>query len=714
MIRTLEPRPRILDEVPSTGHLILEASAGTGKTYALEHLVIELLVEGEVELSELLVVTFTERATEELRSRLRRRLRQLTRAGDESLKAAGWSLDEEQRRLLDESLARLDDLHISTIHGFCQGLLHDLAFRHRRLFQQELVDGERLLRRAFREELRETLGGETRRAEALTRVLREGNTVDDLEDRVTKICRFRGDGITPIWDPEGIGRWVEDALSLLRRSEVRESLEQDASEILSDRTGLLEELPDSADPLAVGAAWLEAECENPTSGARKRLRERGDRWSLDLLDTFEALDERAGDPAELVASAFRQSVLDRARERKATRGWYDFDDMLELVAEALRRPDDQVASEVRDRYRYALIDEFQDTDPVQWEIFRRLFPPEAEKQRLVLIGDPKQAIYGFRNADIAVYQRALNSIRDDGGSIHALTRNFRSTPRMLEAQVLLFRDFFDGDTGFAPPEPGRPELSLTDSQGREAPPVVLLRPYTTGSRKLGNGRFNQTVARAIGREIRRIVDGGELRMADGAGEPRAIPFGEIQVLARSNREVETVARALRSARIPYTLYRQEGLFDTEEARHLHELLRAISRPHDGAAHRRAWLTPFFHLPLAQLPGARETKEDHPLRDRLAVWRRQAEEEPLTVLFRSLLRDSGLTRRLLFSDSGHRRLTNYQHLLEILAEEAHGAALGLSEIVSLLADFRAGRARPARSEGTVQRVEGEREAVQVLT
>ena len=345
-------KPESLAGIPERSHAVIEASAGTGKTYALEHLVLELLLVRKLPIERILAVTFTDKAARELTDRVRSKLEELLRGGWREAPASVpdelcWTIDGQARRLLEQALFSFDMANISTIHAFCQRVLTDHAFTHRRLFDQVAIPPLSAFSDAFRAALREDFPRDRRLSPWLDLWLRQRGRIDPLEELLLD-CAKAGGRIRP-------------------------------------------ELPDK--DLAEAAAAFAAGM--PVRGAGG------------ALVKLEAV----------VAGLFLPIVQARVNARKALTGEYDFDDMLAFVAESLEGPrGEELVGDLRRRYRCALIDEFQDTDTVQWKIFRKVFFESGGANPLFLIGDPKQAIYAFRGADVEAYLAARKEILDAGGT----------------------------------------------------------------------------------------------------------------------------------------------------------------------------------------------------------------------------------------------------------------------------------------------------------
>jgi exodeoxyribonuclease V beta subunit len=680
-------KPAILSRLPRNQHAVLEASAGTGKTYTLEHLVIDLVLTRGARLENILVVTFTEKATAELTSRVRSKIEELlgspTPAPAEVPDEECWVLDEAARGALREALFGFDRANISTIHAFCQRVLTEHAFAHRRLFEERQIDERAAFGRAFKDVLRQKLAYDPVLSPYLAAWLARQGEVDDLEQFLFD-CHRKQSRLTPAFDAP--------------------LLESVLDRLADDAPAYLQPVIDT---------WRE----------RRDLPH-----ILGMLDSLEkerralppALDRARAPLQAAVAHVCLPFVAERLRGQKREAGRFDFQDMLTLVGQSLDGPDgDALVRQLRERYHVALIDEFQDTDPVQWRIFERIFFEAPEGSRpLVLIGDPKQAIYGFRGADVHTYLRARQRIADGGGVVEPLTDNFRSTERVITAYNAILDQsasppFFTGAIRYPHPvRCGDPDRAALDREGRPIAPVVLLEVQPVRGKKPRLVDVKRAIARRIAQETGRILASGmQVRKGDRLEPVRA---KDIFVLTRSLTEGQEVGLALREAGIAHAYYKQDGLFQTAEAEHIRDLLAAVDDPHRLPRRLRAWMTPFFGLSLEELRRCQELPGTHPALARLLDWKALADDEDYEELFNRLLDESGLLRRLLFRDRGERELTNYLHLFEILLEQASRTRASLTELVTQLSGLIDKQANPEGVDGNVQRLESERDAVQIMT
>ena len=711
------PFPAELASLPRDRPAVIEASAGTGKTYLIEHLVIDRLVCGDARIDEMLVVTFTERAAAELVRRIRALIR--TVLAYESPAGSGgaahvWTIDDGARERLAAATRGLDVAPISTIHAFCQRVLTEHAFASGRLLVQSQVESRTAFAAAFDEVIRGRLAGEA--ASLLEAWLAAGNNTDGLEQLLFQARRLRCDW-AEFYDPDRVARAAR-AFAALSLRDAHAAVVRAISHKGTQKTiaGRLETLHEAAtDFTAHGRpAFLLANLDlivKKTKDVFSYLL-RADRLAgvrekpgiAPLLACIEELVAAAVPLATAVAQCFGPPVEERLRARKRAAGFYDFDDMLVLVDEALRGPRGaELAAVLRRRYRLAVIDEFQDTDPVQWRIFRAIFLDGSTPRPLYLVGDPKQAIYGFRGADVSTYDEARDVIVPLGG-VHPLERNFRSTPAVIDTYNAIFDQkakapFFSTGIGYHRPVSYGGQESETVDQIR---PLTLMTVKADNEEQLPMRVVRARLARSIADEIKALRERSE------APDAR-----EIFVLTRIRRESQTVADALAAQGIPAVLATQEGLYETEEARQVRDLLRAIADPHDPAKRLRAWLTPFFAVSLADLPAA-AAGADQPLVDRLLSWHAAAESGDLPGLFGRILDESGVARRELFAGEAMRRLTNFQQLFELLAVEAARARRPVGDIARRLAALVGKLVVPEPEEGNTLRAEGERDAVQIMT
>ncbi len=729
----------LTDPLPERS-LALEASAGTGKTWTLTALAVRWIAEGRAELSELLIVTFTRAATAELRDRVRARLdqgwRELDRAltapgssrgsdalldqvADEALRTGGAPELARRRDRLAQAAASIDDATITTIHGFCQQMLHHAALEAGVDLDTVLLEDDAVLLDEVADDL---LARELRPADAdWVRYLRQVGKVDRrqlgrLARAVAGLPELR---LRPTPAPPGasdLAPWetARDEFAACWRQGGRDQALQLIDELRAD--GLLMPRQQTFTPAGAAAAaaqvdaWL-ADPPRLPPGPVKRGRQphKVAQYPMSYFSPI-ALATKLAPGAQLPAREVASRVdelLDAAWApatrfllRVATDAWHEldrrkrqrtvlsFDDLLRRLAHALKDPATRTATRaaIRARYRVALIDEFQDTDPVQWSIFEQLFGPD---EPVVLIGDPKQAIYGFRGADVHTYLAA----RDTRAERRTLPTNHRSDASYVEACNHLFGRpgaFGTPDIAYHRLDPAHGDRLVGAGS---APLTVRFVPRSagevarTGRKLLTKGWADRALPDDVAAVAVEVLDsGGTLPAAEGGPRRRSLQPRDLAVLVRTNRRAEAVLRALRAAGIPAVIQRGGSVYATAEADAVQRLLTALLRPASERAAVSAAASLLFARDARTLVAQLESldpAEPSGVGPGPAAWdawiaslqrwsSRWRDQGILPALQQALVED-GVIARLLATDGGERHVTNLRHLLELLhaAEQAEG-------------------------------------------
>ena len=389
--------------------------------------------------------------------------------------------------------------------------------------------------------------------------------------------------------------------------------------------------------------------------------------------------------------------------------------MVARVAQALAAPGsgELLAALLQSRYQAVLIDEFQDTSPDQWRIFAKAF---GSRSRIALIGDPKQAIYGFRGGDVHTYLQARKDLAGLGAASVVLDRNFRSTPRMIAAYNAILdqkaaEPFFTGEIQYDNPvAAGRAALRWVDAGGRELPPVRLVTIDLTGTDRVDSVR--RRVAEALAVEIRDLLRQKPV-LAGATGGDLPLRPEDVFVLTKSKKESDLMAEALHRLKVPATFFKREGVFQSSEALELLDVLRAVEDPSDPVRRAKAWVTEVFGAGLQDLPKVRDLPESHPFMEQLRAWHNLAEERRFADLFRSLV-DGGLLRRLLRTRPDDRGAGIWLQLTEFMLEQCAARHGGFGEAVAFLQDCIEEKVAPPGEDAAVHRVATDRSAVQILT
>jgi len=733
-------------------HAVIEASAGTGKTYTIEQLVVRILCappEQRVPVDRILVVTFTEKAAGEMRERIRARIE----------KALGSEESEPSVvPVLRAALEGFDGAAISTIHGFCQRVLQQYAFENRQPFALEACsDGplyDRLLREIQRSAWPRELGDDLPAALELAGFPAADATGASLwERRVLDVAaRYQpsDDALLPEpgrgAGPAELAAAVREAVAALVReagidADLRGFLDRYRTVVKANSAAAI--MRDLLEPFAA----LVPACSTPGSdrnlvaaalsiaprpGEQASRARYGGQWLVEaarkgwervcpeLPAIAHAVDRVRGASPYALRQQLAANTVARLKTDldayKREHGLLSFQDMLTWVDEALADPArPYLLAALRERYRYAIVDEFQDTDSVQWRIFSRVFVGDPSTAgRLVVVGDPKQAIYGFRGADVHAYIAARDHLmRNAGADGISLPVNRRSRPELVEALNTLFEgsEWFPADEGIAYPPvrtPGENELRCQvarDDTGRAALTIVDLE---------GIGKARQAraaYAEFVADEIEGLLDDQPLVMLEvGAEVPLAA--GHICVLTCTFREADVYVSVFSRRGIPHSVYKRQGLWQSEEATHLAHLLRALARPGDRGAFRKALLTRFFGVPVEQLRAADELPDDSPVLALVRRWAEWSDRRDWARLFQSLSEETGLLLREIGEPDGERRVTNWKHITQTLEQLAYGEGLDLLGVLQVLDERRA-----KLSQGDEEnrfRIETERPKVQIMT
>jgi exodeoxyribonuclease V beta subunit len=742
-----------LTPIDPARHAVIQASAGTGKTYQLVELVKLLVLEGQATLDKILLVTYTEKATGELKARLRKGLEEclLTRP--------------ECQATLQAALDAFDQAPVHTIHSFCQRVLQEYAFENGEDFRGQLVHDQDLLQICLRELERKTWRAEY--GDELAAILQlsdysqgkvGGSKWETLATHVAVAFR---PGCGHRLMPEPLPHLAASLKALetelrTEREELRRLAGPLAETSLTDHPWYVAfgELPyqNMCQPrrdrvLLPLLRWLadpEAD-ERPVQAFRQLLKHcknasSWDEHGFELLGAGLKPQSQAGVAAlcpglrDLVALVEQrrkqlmvpgtdkqltvQTVQQLQRELdsyKRERGQQSFEDMLVRVDHALQDNNPRsglLLSALRTRYQFAIVDEFQDTDPIQWRIFRRIFVEGAESQRLFVVGDPKQAIFGFRGADVEAYQQAGADLQDRwAAQICELTTNWRSCPELLHALNTLFEagGWFEG-TGIdyhrvnPPSERGQAVRIMRDATARAALTLVDL----SEAENLTLAR--RRMARFIAGEVRGLLAPGALAY-ERQGQPLALSARDICILVAKRAEAEPLLVELQKAGIPYSFYKQTGLWQSAEATHLSYLLHALARPGDGQAFRKALLTRFYRIRPEDLARSDDLPAHHPVRELFTRWCALADQRRWAALFQSLQEDTGLHFHDLEVADAERRRANLGYILQTLEQAAYTGDLNLLAIVDLLDEK---RRRLSAEDSDFQPLETEDDKVRLMT
>ena len=734
-------------------HGLIEASAGTGKTYTIENLVVRLLMEKpELALENILLVTFTEKATCELKIRIRDKI-------EKALSEP--NITKEMTARMAEALGAFDTASIHTIHGFCHSLLKDFAFENNTLFQTDLVDDRPLFEKLLNEQMRSIWP--KRYGPLLSKLLSISGFTKRKTDYLETIIAIAAGG----FHPEAGDRLEPDPGTAEIQSLIDAFYTATATlrSLVNPGTGFTDEYKrlnfnarsrkaianhilkplekwldrfDSDDPELTGFAELLATMEGyrkfKESGPAVIKPQKYNRGQDNSSEVCPGLDEVIDALEELIrAFDFLKHILaaesiGRLRKdvdaHKRIHGSISYDDMLRQVYTALYGTRaGRLLKQLRERYRYAFIDEFQDTDPIQWQIFERIFI-ESNTSRLFLIGDPKQAIYAFRGADVFTYLTArfkLQQLADqDLAGLYYLNINYRSIPSLVGKfnQLFAASSWFgasiktcwhtiDYSSTNSPEDVDLPEKLARDKSGRNAFNLIDLR----GSDKIRQA--NADLAHFIAAEITHLVTGNRIIISKKNGSPKHLDLGDIAILVRSRTNAHLLEAELTDRQIPYSYYRKPGLFNSDEAYYLSLMLNAARDPSDTAQIKKALLTPFFRFHSDDLHAYNDLPITHPTRQLFFLWHDLAHNRRWGELFQSMMADTGLIFRESVNPVWDRMEANYNQIVAYLNQAAYRKNLDFERMCAQLDGFRR-KTITTDETGDIHEIETEERKVQIMT
>jgi len=723
-------------DVTLAGTGLIEAGAGTGKTWTITALVLRLLLEQHLEIGQILVVTYTRAATGELRGRIRNRLIQALAAFE-----AGTTNDEYLQALLlrhapEQAIARLrlaiesfDEAAIFTIHGFCQRALTETAFAAGQPFERELLaDQQDMLADVARDAWRKLMATA---AEPWARWLIGAlGGPDGLVRRVrSHVGRIDAEILAPdADDPQAAEQafaaafatarllWQADAAKIcawLAGAKLHQA--SYAPEKMQPRIDCLGQLFAAETPLfplpdAVAFFGLAKITAKRTKTSPQPEHEFFGAVDV-LLQTAGRLEAAYENATRRLLHDFLLTARLELAARKRRSGQMAYDDLLADLAHALQGPAGAaLAASLRERYRAALVDEFQDTDPLQLDIFFGIFGQKFGQQDhpLIFVGDPKQAIYGFRGADVFAYLTA----RRQADARYALLENRRSVPPLLTAVNALFarpNPFLLDDLPFEPARAATMERTLCRIDDGLSPLTLWSMSKPGDEKSFTKEAALGMAATAVATDIARLL----ALAATGRAtlDERALKGGDIAVLVRKHHQGEAVKQALARRGIASVSMGGGSVWHSIEAEEIERWLLAAAAPSRAGLVRAALATVLFGAAAGELAAWADAdpawyERQGSFHDDLLLYR----ERGFMAMWRRLLRREGVVARVLARPDGERRLTNYRHLAELLQAAEHADTLDVAGLARHVARERAG----SEAEEAQLRLESDAQLVRIVT
>ncbi len=703
-----------------TGIHAIEASAGTGKTYTLSQLVVRLVVEKAIPIEQLLTVTFTRAAAAELRARIFERLSEVLKAlegkasDDAPLQAWIDTLDPQAAKsTILKARMMLDQAPIYTIDAFAMQVAREYALALGLPWDADLLEDDQRLKQQLVDQLWHQLP-------TLPDTLRQGvldtyTSPDDLYERFRALGTQATFPLHPTWQTllarqEAIQqKWPANKLQdistaiddYFRQGGNKNKLGKCDRMILTPlKAGELPKMEGKETLVAYlqGALTKKAPYEKLPETARQQL----DKLDADIR-TLPKIDD-------LVHAWFMESYetwKHQLQQRLTQQGLFTYDSLKHQLANAVSEQP-KLHQQLQATYQACLIDEFQDTDPDQWQLFHQLFgtPPH----RLFLIGDPKQAIYSFRGANLLTYFQATQQ----ADFHHTLDTNFRSHPQLVEGFNALFEELDPEHPTFLDARCAYQPLHSAKSAEETA---FTLNDLPQEKIRIVQGEelddANEETLTQLARDVVQVLQGGK-RMekvkdseCDATLQPRAIQPGEIAVLVKSNDDAQAVQKALRRVNVPSVLTSRTSVWHSDSALLMIQLIQTLLNPRQRQSLRGVLASPYFQYTLEQLnEETRFNQAQQLFSEALQRWEQAGILAALLTLFDA----TNSWAKLAHLPDGDRRIADTRHLLELLHSEAHQS----DRSPPALLRWAEQQYTQATSGGQTLRLERDDEAIEIVT
>ncbi len=723
---------------PIKGTNLIEASAGTGKTYIIAGLFLRLILEKGILADKILTVTYTEAATEELRYRIRERLKDALKAltaADENACSKNDELisdivnkykkNESALMRLKDALTRFDEASICTIHGFCRRMLSENAFESNSLFNAELLkDQSKLIQEIVDDFWRKNFYSASPLLiqYAIKNKISASHflgLIDNLsidpsfevipklkKPNISKIETKFLDAFKELQNEWRLNKSVVEKIFLTDKGLNKTKYGIRVPRLISE----MDEYLSSDNPVMMFADFQKFTSSSINNSVNKGFDAPENKFFIvcdDFLKIYETLTTTFEKYILSLEAELFDFVKSETDKKKQKLNIITFDDLLVNMHKALEQGTDSVlAKAVRARYKAALIDEFQDSDPVQYGIFNNIFSTSGSV--LFLIGDPKQSIYKFRGADIFAYLKASKDIK----SRYTLGTNWRSTPELLNAVNTIFgnkkRPFVFEGIEYKDVKAGDLEHQNNIKSSFN---IWIIDKDKSGKKDgiISKGKATELISNAVAGEIYRLVS--ESDKTAGAGKDAVKP-GHIAVLVRKNYQARLVQNELRRFNIPSVLYGSESIFASLEATEIGRILSSVASPGDERKLKAALSTNIMGLTGNDIFNLAEDEtslekyinqfyEYHDLWTNHGFFR----------MFRHFIENEGVRERLLSFSDGERRMTNIMHLSELMHNAETENKFSMETLIKWLNEKRDNTDEPDEYE---IRLETDDDAVKIIT
>jgi len=703
-----------------SGSNLIEASAGTGKTYSIAILVLRLILEKKIPIQHILMVTFTNAAVAELQERIRRFVRSAYRyaqgeeIADETIKKLVDRHDrKEAEEVLKSAVLNLDETSVMTIHGFCQQTLTEFAFETGQLFSSELIaDDSPVLREETQKFWRKHITGI--HIELLSLLVNMNLNQSDIQNIVKN--HIGGKNYIFFEPDKEYDLSEERQLSVVSKinelNSLRHRKEKELLEFVHSNFDKLIEQGSSNNYVNKNILPKATDSEMLLHGIedKKSLKNVRDTYPeiIELIEERDRINEEKSSIAEeftdyLYAFAI-QEISTAVKSFMLSHNLLSYDDLIGNLHRALtQKPNPKLEAGLRKKYKAVFIDEFQDTDRQQYEIFKTAFQGNSI---IFYIGDPKQSIYAWRKADIATYFEARNSVQ----KVYGMNTNYRSTQNLVTAMNEFFLPTDDFDTFHFAEETDKIYYHKVDAQQNDDKGNLQMDGEDCTAVSITSFKNKDEIVNETARQVLDLLTNkNHYFFQPKTGVKREIIPSDIGILVRSKGRAADIKNALNGLRIPAVTNTDDKILDAPETTELIYILEAMLKPGRSAINR-ALKSSFTNCSTDFILNLDEEKTVQLFKNYNEDWQKKG----IYATLMKFIKDFEVRSHLLSGNvhNGERILTNLYHLAEILYKAESRQRLNPAE----LTDWLKKNSSNAQDDGNEmeQRIESDENAVNIVT
>lgn len=716
-------KPFNASTVPLTGSNLIEASAGTGKTYSIAIMVLRLVLEKNISIKEILMVTFTKAAVAELEERIRLFIRLAYKAGlgnkisdvticDLVEHAIRTTSEESVQEKLKEAVLFLDETSVLTIHSFCQQTLTEFAFETNQLFGSEtLKDIASIIESEVNKFWRQNIT--TMNVDLLGQLIEQGLSRSDIASVIKE--HISGKQYFEYNDNESYSICHEDQVAF--SNAIKELAEKD-KEIKACVYDHIKNNSDEIRSITIANKYAKASLlhlvDTPEEFVNVVLAKKGlgyiERLYSDIIsqhaESDNLVEEKNGILRTIINKIYCHAIgivtkaVDEYKQRNSQLG---FDDMIVNLHKAIVQDENQnLVASLKKKYQAVFVDEFQDTDKLQYEIFHTTFG--SGQSILFYIGDPKQSIYAWRKADIFTYFKASEQVDNKYG----MNVNYRSSAPFIEAMNLFFKPEKDFDTFYFRQHQHSIKYIDVESPAENKKGTLFFKDRPEAPITLFGNQKNAEIAETVTAQIIRLLDGEEYSIFE-KGESRRVKPSDIGILVRKNKQAVAVKECLAKRGIPAVTIDDSKILQSEEAVYVLYLLEALIDLNRSSINK-ALLSPFTGYDTKAILALNEESVLNDFREYKNIW----DKDGVYSVLMQFVSDYQVKALLLNhnTEHGERTIANLFQVIEVLHKIQSEKQFSALELVSWLK--RGINGMQTDGDEFEQRVESDEDAVKIVT